>query len=80
MGETEEGFMKELCLYEDESEQRQHISSIQRLVKDLGSSEEEIRNLYEDVLQEFKNEAKIKTFLSILVSKKVKQLLRARGR
>jgi len=72
--------MKELCLYEDESEQRQHLSAIQMLVKDVGSSEEEIRNLYEGVLQEFKNEAKIKTFLSILVSKKVKELLHARGR
>ena len=70
--------MKELCLYEDESEQRQHLSAIQMLVKDAGSSEEEIRNLYEGVLQEFKSEAKIKTFLFILVSKKVRQLLRAR--
>ena len=50
------------------------------LVKDVESSEEEIRNLYEGVLQEFRNEAKIKTFLSILVSKKVKELLHARGR
>jgi hypothetical protein len=71
--------MKEFCLYEDESEQRQHLSAIQRLVKDVGSSEEEIRNLYEGVLQEFKNEAKIKTFLFILVSKKVRQLLQTRN-
>ena len=70
--------MKELCLYEDESEQRQHLSAIQMLVKDVGSSEEEIRNLYEGVLQEFKNEAKIKIFLFILVSKKVRQLLQTR--
>ena len=70
--------MKELCLYEDESEQRQHLSAIQMLVKDVGSSEEEIRNLYEGFLQEFKNEAKIKTFLFILVSKKVRQLLQTR--
>lgn len=70
--------MKKLCLYEDESEQRQHLSAIQMLVKDVGSSEEEIRNLYEGVLQEFKDEAKIKTFLFILVSKKVRQLLQTR--
>jgi hypothetical protein len=69
--------MKELCLYEDESEQEQHLSSIQMLVEDMGSSEEEIRNLYEGVLKEFKSEAKIKTFLSILVSKKVRELLHA---
>ena len=70
--------MKELSFYGDESEQRQHLSAIQTLVKDVGSSEEEIRNLYEGVLQEFKNEAKIKTFLFILVSKKVRQLLQTR--
>jgi len=70
--------MKELCLYEDESEQRQHLSAIQMLIKDVGSSEEEIRNLYEGVLQEFKNEATIKTYLFILVSKKVRQLLQTR--
>ncbi len=70
--------MNELSLYEDESEERQHLSAIQMLVKDVGSSEEEIRNLYEGVLQEFKNEARIKTFLPILVSKKVKELLQTR--
>ena len=49
-----------------------------KLVRDVSSSEEEIRPLYEGVLKEFKSEARINTFLSILVSKKVKELLRAR--
>ena len=70
--------MNDLALYEDETEQKQHFSAIQRLVRDVSSSEEEIRHLYEDVLKEFKSEARIKTFLSILVSKKVKELLDAR--
>ena len=69
--------MNDLALYEDETEQKQHFSAIQRLVRDVSSSEEEIRHLYEDVLKEFKSEARIKTFLSILVSKKVKELLDA---
>jgi hypothetical protein len=72
--------MNDLALYEDETEQKQHFSAIQKLVKDVSSSEEEIRPLYEGVLQEFKNEAKIRTFLSILVSKKVKEILHARRR
>jgi hypothetical protein len=72
--------MNDLALYEDETDQRQHFSAIQTLVKDVGSSEEEIRSLYEDVLKEFKNVAKIKTFLSILVSKRVKELLHAARR
>lgn len=72
--------MNDLALYEDETEQKQHFSAIQKLVGDVNSSEEEIRHLYEDVLKEFKSEAKIRTFLPILVSKKVKELLDARKR
>jgi hypothetical protein len=74
------GVMKDLGLYEDETEQKQHFGAIQKLVKDVSSTEEEIRSLYEDVLKEFKNVAKIKTFLSILVSKRVKELLHAARR
>jgi len=65
-------------LYEDEDEQKRHLSAIQMLAKDAGSSEEEIRGLYEGVLQEFKDDASITTFLSILVSKKVKEFLHVR--
>ena len=72
--------MNDLALYEDEAEKKQHFSAIQTLVKDVRSSEEEIRDLYEGVLKEFKTEAKIKTFLPILVSKKVKELLHATRR
>lgn len=72
--------MNDLALYEDETEQKQHFSAIQKLVKDVSSSEEEIRPLYEGVLKEFKSEARINTFLSILVSKKVKELFHARRR
>jgi len=72
--------MNDVALYEDEAEQRQHFSAIRRLVRDARSPEEEIRPLYEDVLKEFKSEARIKTYLSILVSKKVKELLDARRR
>jgi hypothetical protein len=72
--------MNDLAFYEDETEQKQHFSAIQNLVKDEGCSEEEIRPLYEGVLKEFKSEARIKTFLSILVSRKVKELLHARRR
>jgi len=70
--------MSDLALYQDETEQKQHCSAIQSLVRNVNSSEEEIRLLYEDILKEFKSEATIKTFLPILVSKKVKELLNAR--
>jgi hypothetical protein len=67
--------MKDVALYEDENEQKQHFYAIHTLVQDAGSSEEKIRALYESVLLEFKNEAIIKNYLTILVSKKVKQIL-----
>ena len=72
--------MTVLCLYEDEKEERQHIAAIQILIRDEGISEEEIRRLYEGILQELKKEAKVKTFLTVIVSRKVKDVLHARGR
>jgi hypothetical protein len=74
------GDVSDLALYEDEAEQKRHFMAIQRLVKDMRFPEMEIRHLYEDVLKEFKNEARTKTFLPILVSRKVKELLDARTR
>ena len=70
--------MTVIVLYEDEKEKRQHIAAIQILVRDERSSEEEIRRLYEGILQELKREAKVKTFLTVLVSRKVKDILHAR--
>jgi hypothetical protein len=72
--------MTVICLYEDENEKRQHVAAIQIIIRDERSSEEEIRLLYEGVLQELKREAKVKNFLTVIVSRKVKDLLHARGR
>ena len=72
--------MTVICLYEDENEKRQHVAAIQILTRDERSSEEEIRRLYEGVLQELKEVARVKNFLTIIASRKVKDLLHARGR
>jgi len=72
--------MSDFALYEDEAEQNQHFSAIQRLVRDVRFPEEEIRPLYEDVLKELKSKARIRTYLSVLAGKKVKELLDARRR
>ena len=72
--------MTVICLYEDENEKRIHATAIQILTRDEGSSEEEVRRLYEGILEELKKDAKVKSFLTILVSRKVKDLLHARGR
>jgi hypothetical protein len=62
--------------YEDEEERRRHSSAMRNLVKDEGMDEEEITRVYEEVLMEYKKDATIDIFLPIIVSKKVKDLLR----
>jgi len=63
-------------LYEDEEERRRHSSAMRNLVKDEGMDEEDFTRVYEEVLMEYKKDATIDIFLPIIVSKKVKDLLR----
>jgi hypothetical protein len=63
-------------LYEDEEERGRHSSAMQNLVKGEGVDEEYITRVYEEVLMEYKKDATIDIFLPIIVSKKVKDLLR----
>ena len=65
-----------MSLYEDEEERQRHSSAMRNLVKDEGMSEEDITRVYEKVLMEYKKDATIDIFLPIIVSKKVKDLLR----
>ncbi|HVP79318.1 MAG TPA: DUF3562 domain-containing protein [Thermodesulfobacteriota bacterium] len=62
-------------LYEDDLERQQHAHAIQILAVEIRISEEEIYRVYEVVLREYKREAKIKTYLPILVAKRVRELL-----
>ena len=71
--------MTVISLYEDENEKRQHVAAIQMIIRDERFSEEEIRPLYEGFLQELQKEATVKNFLTVIVSRKVKDLLHARG-
>jgi hypothetical protein len=63
-------------LYENEEERGRHSSAMQNLVKDEGMDEEDIARVYEEVLMEYKKDATIEIFLPIIVSKKVKDMLR----
>ncbi len=67
--------MTGIQLYEDEAEKIQHIHAIQMLVKDLKSSEEEISTLYEVELEKLKLHARVKDFLMVLVSRRVKEIM-----
>ena len=60
-------------LYRTEAEKRQHSSAIDMLAHDLGIAEDSIRPFYENELKELQEHAQVRTFLSILVSRRVKE-------
>jgi len=74
---TEGGIVATAFLYEDAVDQNQHARAIQMLAKDLEMSEDEIARLYETTLRSLKHEARIKDYLVILVSRNVKDMIRA---
>jgi len=68
--------MKENALYENVAEQRRHQVAIENVAQDLRRSIESVNTVYEIVLARYKKKARIKDFLSPLVTKRVKELLR----
>ena len=67
-------------LYENEEQLKQHLRAIQILIKEVRRPGEEITRLYNVVLQEYGKEAKVKIFLPILISKKVKEMIEAESK
>jgi hypothetical protein len=63
-------------LYENDADRQQHYRAIQMLAMDSGVAEEEIQALYETILGSFKEKARIKDFLVILVSRNVRDLVK----
>jgi len=53
-----------------------HVLAIDRIAASLKVPREEVRQLYERVLEEMEQKARIKTFLAILAARRVEQLLR----
>jgi hypothetical protein len=72
-GET----MDQQTLYKNETEMRQHQAAISHLVQDLHASEVGVKPLYELVLARFNRTARIREYLSVLVSRRVNALMRA---
>lgn len=70
--------MIELC--EDEKEKLRHDWAVQRLVSESGLPAKEVDTLYERALRELKKEARVKEYLTILASRRVKDLLKGNGR
>jgi hypothetical protein len=67
--------MKTTALYENIAEQRRHQAAIENVAQDLHRPIETVYIVYEMVLTRYKKTARIKDFLSPLVTKRVKELL-----
>ena len=70
--------MENVPLYENERERRVHQHAVQLIARDVGRSVSDVIPLYETELASFKGRARIKDFLSILVSQRVKEMLKGR--
>ena len=62
--------------YSDSTERVRHVGVMESLAVELGRSIAEIMPLYEDVLVHLRDQAQIQDYLPILVSKRVKLLLK----
>lgn len=55
---------------------RRHAHVIEQLSKEIDIPVREIEPLYEDILTQFRSQAVIQDYLAILVSKRVKHILK----
>jgi hypothetical protein len=66
-------------LFVNDQERNTHQAEIHRLGTILGIPEEKIREIYEFELERMSEDAKIRDFLAVLVSHRVKSILRGLG-
>jgi hypothetical protein len=66
-------------LFVNDQERNTHQAEIHRLGTILGIPEEKIREIYEFELERMSEDSKIRDFLAVLVSHRVKSILRGLG-
>jgi hypothetical protein len=66
-------------LYKSEAEKQQHLSVVSMLAHELGFAEASVRQIYEDELQALQKHARVRTFLSVFVSRNVKKKIAEHG-
>jgi len=62
-------------LYQSDKDYQVHLSAIQSLAMQYQLKDEEVRNIYEEALEKLQLKATCKNFLSILVTKHVKEII-----
>ena len=65
-------------LYNGNVEWKQHETAIQGLAKELGMPLPDISRVYREALTELESHAKIKDFLSVFASRRVRELIKHR--
>ena len=63
--------METVHLHEDEREQAQHTGVIWKLAEQMHLEEDDVRCLYESILMDYKKEATVNQYHTILVSRDV---------
>ncbi|HVO67154.1 MAG TPA: hypothetical protein VMT12_11770 [Syntrophales bacterium] len=64
-----------LVLSSIDTEKKIHLNSIEILAKELRKATGEVTLIYTRILDDMQKQARVKTFLHIFVSKKVKELI-----
>jgi len=62
--------------YVDEHDRVKHLHVIEQLANELGRPEAELKSLYEEILTDMQEEARIRDYLPILVSKRIKSMFK----
>ncbi len=65
-----------MAMYENEKESELHSRAIETLARDTGTTAEEVVPLYEMELVKLKETARINDFLTVLVSRRVRETLK----
>ena len=73
--ELEVYMLMALVLSGDDNEKKVHQNSIELLAEELHQSTGEVALIYTSILDDLQKQARVKIFLHILVSKKVKELI-----
>jgi hypothetical protein len=63
------------ALYDDDRDRLRHEASIDRLARDEGLPRNEVQALYERELAHLKASARVKDFLAILISRRVRNAI-----
>ena len=62
-------------LYENEGDRKQHLHAIEMLAREMQTSVDRISAIYEKELGKLKTAAKVRDYLTVLVTRRVKAIL-----